>query len=210
MCSGIRSKSRVSLLQRIDGKGSGAVAVVCPRQGISGPGYCGDAIFCRIVVDGMQVQSTATSCSGRAASRSVLRVSSDVQRVRNVRPAILPATAEPAVGGCIANAGPLNSTRRTLRSSRAARIVASASSDVYDAVVVGAGVSGLVTALSLHTTHSDKVGSFLVTEARERVGGNITSMANDQGYVWEEGPNSFQPNDFMLRAAVRAAPFMWP
>ena len=73
---------------------------------------------------------------------------------------------------------------------------------VYDTIVVGAGISGLVTAQALATKHSDTVGSFLVTEARERVGGNITSMAGD-GYVWEEGPNSFQPNDAMLTAAVR-------
>jgi hypothetical protein len=75
------------------------------------------------------------------------------------------------------------------------------SADVYDTVIVGAGISGLVTAQALATKHADAVGSFLVTEARERVGGNITSMAGD-GYVWEEGPNSFQPNDSMLMAAV--------
>ena len=43
----------------------------------------------------------------------------------------------------------------------------------------------------------------LVTEARERVGGNITTAANEaEGTLWEEGPNSFQPNDFILQAAV--------
>lgn len=70
-----------------------------------------------------------------------------------------------------------------------------------DTVVVGAGISGLVTAQALATRHGDTVKSFLVTEGRERVGGNITSMQGD-GYVWEEGPNSFQPNDAMLQAAV--------
>ena len=33
------------------------------------------------------------------------------------------------------------------------------------------------------------------------MGGNITSMSGD-GYLWEEGPSSFQPNDAMLKAAV--------
>jgi len=35
------------------------------------------------------------------------------------------------------------------------------------------------------------------------VGGNITSREGD-GYIWEEGPSSFQPNDAMLKAAVDA------
>lgn len=73
---------------------------------------------------------------------------------------------------------------------------------VYDVVVVGAGISGLVTAQALATKHSNTVKSFLVTEARERVGGNITSMRSDD-YIWEEGPNSFQPSDSVLEAAVR-------
>lgn len=82
--------------------------------------------------------------------------------------------------------------------------VSSKESTVYDVVVVGAGISGLVTALALKTKHSDSVNSFLVTEARERVGGNITSRSNDD-YVWEEGPNSCQPSDSVLEAAVRVA-----
>jgi len=45
--------------------------------------------------------------------------------------------------------------------------------------------------------------SVLVTEGRDRVGGNITSREGG-GYVWEEGPSSFQPNDAMLKAAVDA------
>ena len=33
------------------------------------------------------------------------------------------------------------------------------------------------------------------------MGGNITSLSGN-GYRWEEGPSSFQPNDAMLKAAV--------
>jgi oxygen-dependent protoporphyrinogen oxidase len=76
--------------------------------------------------------------------------------------------------------------------------------EVYDAVIVGGGISGLSTAQALLAEHSSSVHSFLVTEGRDRVGGNITSVSNAEGYQWEEGPNSFQPNDAMLKAAVDA------
>ena len=67
---------------------------------------------------------------------------------------------------------------------------------------IGAGVSGLSTA---HTLKMKKMreATVLVTEARERVGGNVTSRS-DGTYTWEEGPNSYQPGDAILTLACDA------
>ncbi|KAK7344329.1 hypothetical protein VNO77_13802 [Canavalia gladiata] len=70
-----------------------------------------------------------------------------------------------------------------------------------DCVVVGAGISGLCIAQALSTKHATAASTVVVTEARDRVGGNIITMERD-GYLWEEGPNSFQPSDPMLTMVV--------
>ena len=89
-------------------------------------------------------------------------------------------------------------------SARASRlnVRASGSADAaYDAVVIGAGVSGLSTAFTLGRKSPGT--RTLVTEARDRVGGNITTRS-ENGYVWEEGPNSYQPGDAILTVACDA------
>ncbi|XP_043708809.1 protoporphyrinogen oxidase 1, chloroplastic [Telopea speciosissima] len=70
-----------------------------------------------------------------------------------------------------------------------------------DCVVVGAGISGLCVAQALVTKHPENAGKVMVTEAKDRVGGNIMTVERD-GYLWEEGPNSFQPSETMLTMAV--------
>ncbi|XP_051141862.1 protoporphyrinogen oxidase, chloroplastic [Andrographis paniculata] len=70
---------------------------------------------------------------------------------------------------------------------------------MLDCVIVGAGISGLCVAQALGTKHC--CSNVMVTEARERVGGNITTEERD-GYLWEEGPNSFQPSDPILTTIV--------
>jgi oxygen-dependent protoporphyrinogen oxidase len=69
-----------------------------------------------------------------------------------------------------------------------------------DVLVVGAGISGLTIAHELAIAKNYRV---LVAEAQDRVGGAITSNRNDEGYLWEEGPNSFQPAPELLRLAVQ-------
>ncbi|PHU30347.1 Protoporphyrinogen oxidase, chloroplastic [Capsicum chinense] len=66
-----------------------------------------------------------------------------------------------------------------------------------DCVVVGGGISGLCIAKVISANYPN----LMVTEARDRAGGNITTVERD-GYLWEEGPNSFQPSDPMLTMAV--------
>ncbi|GLU16652.1 hypothetical protein SLE2022_330730 [Rubroshorea leprosula] len=70
-----------------------------------------------------------------------------------------------------------------------------------DCVIVGGGISGLCIAQALATKHRDVAPNVIVTEAKDRVGGNITTVERD-GYIWEEGPNSFQPSDPMLTMVV--------
>ncbi|XP_050237964.1 protoporphyrinogen oxidase 1, chloroplastic [Mercurialis annua] len=70
-----------------------------------------------------------------------------------------------------------------------------------DCVIVGGGISGLCIAQALSTKHRDVAPNVIVTEARDRVGGNIITVEKD-GYLWEEGPNSFQPSDPMLTMVV--------
>ena len=72
---------------------------------------------------------------------------------------------------------------------------------MLDCVIVGAGISGLCIAQALATQHKDEFSNVIVTEAKERVGGNITTVERD-GFLWEEGPNSFQPSDPMLTMVV--------
>ena len=100
-----------------------------------------------------------------------------------------------------------STSKRTSPGRRAARpaarelVVRVAADSDYDAVVIGAGVSGLSTAFTLG--RSSPGVRMLVTEARDRVGGNITTK-NENGYIWEEGPNSYQPGDAILTVACDA------
>lgn len=58
---------------------------------------------------------------------------------------------------------------------------------------------------ALKTDHAGEVSRVLVTEGRDRVGGNITSVANEaEGYLWEEVGAA------MLRCAMLCCPARAP
>ena len=74
--------------------------------------------------------------------------------------------------------------------------------NVVDTLIVGAGISGLSLAHALQK--AAKTGSplkILVAESQGRVGGNITTATAD-GFLWEEGPNSFSPTPELMKLAV--------
>ncbi|GIM04071.1 hypothetical protein Vretimale_8697 [Volvox reticuliferus] len=149
-----------------------------------------------------QTSSTSTSSKTRSQIREITRL----KVACGSRRAVLPNVATPHVRTAVQapqrsarppSAAATSSGVPTAGSAHGAKVI----DNVYDVIVVGGGLSGLVTGQGLAAQHG--INNFLVTEARERVGGNITSMSGD-GYVWEEGPNSFQPNDSMLQVAVDA------
>ena len=109
-----------------------------------------------------------------------------------------------------------------------------AEEEAVDCVVVGAGLSGLAIAKACIDQQSNTVRryglpliirsptivchmrlnvscfSLIVTEADTRPGGVIRSSSTAEGFLWEEGPNSFQPTPAMLKAAVRSVkPYRW-
>ena len=74
--------------------------------------------------------------------------------------------------------------------------------NVVDTLIMGAGISGLSLAHALQKeAKTESPLKILVAESRGRVGGNIVTATAD-GFLWEEGPNSFSPTPDLMKLAV--------
>ena len=66
-----------------------------------------------------------------------------------------------------------------------------------DCLVLGGGISGSTLAHNL-----DRSGTnIILAEARDYLGGNVKSHKTEDGFIWEEGPNSFATQPSIVRIA---------
>lgn len=66
-----------------------------------------------------------------------------------------------------------------------------------DCLIVGSGISG--SSLAFNLVHTHNYTNILLVESNPVTGGNLISKENEEGFVWEEGPNSFQPTPALCR-----------
>ena len=88
----------------------------------------------------------------------------------------------------------ISSTRARLGSSL--HMSSGGDSDTVECLVIGGGISGSTLAHNLNRNGVDVV----LAEARDYLGGNVKSH-NDDGFIWEEGPNSFATQPSIVRIA---------
>jgi len=71
---------------------------------------------------------------------------------------------------------------------------------ILDCVVLGGGISGCT--LTHNLFYHGKTANIILAEERDYLGGNVKSHVTDDGFVWEEGPNSFATQPSIVRIAT--------
>lgn len=88
--------------------------------------------------------------------------------------------------------------RANLTPSSSSSLSATDANLEVDCIVVGGGISGSTLAHNIDFQSSGDV-SVLLTEARDYIGGNVKSHRTEDGFLWEEGPNSFATQPSIVR-----------
>eukprot|EP00930_Biecheleria_cincta_P016127 TRINITY_DN13228_c0_g1_i1.p1 TRINITY_DN13228_c0_g1~~TRINITY_DN13228_c0_g1_i1.p1 ORF type:complete len:619 (+),score=111.35 TRINITY_DN13228_c0_g1_i1:61-1917(+) len=96
--------------------------------------------------------------------------------------------------GLAAGLGARRAARR--RFARRGTAMRAGADSIVDTLVVGAGISGCCLAHNLHRAGVN----VLLVDVRDYVGGNVKSHEED-GFIWEEGPNSFATQPSVVRIA---------
>jgi len=95
--------------------------------------------------------------------------------------------------------GPIRATRpsQLVAPLGAAATSTAGASAPIDCLVIGGGISGSTLAHNLNRYGSDVV----LAEARDYLGGNVKSHKTEDGFIWEEGPNSYATQPSIVRIA---------
>ena len=107
-----------------------------------------------------------------------------------------------ALAAVVTSFGPSIASTASCRSASLVGLGAKGGTEECDVLVVGSGISG--SCCAFHLAKNEGVENVILAERNPVVGGNVISksVTDDDGeFIWEEGPNSFQPTPAIVKTA---------